>query len=94
MNKQLFSNYAAKKIQMKALEEELELMKPEILKEMGDNEEVEIEGGVFTITKKRNWTYPEEIKKQDEALKAKKKEAEQLGTAEYTETIYPTFKAK
>lgn len=92
MNKQIFAQYAAKKITIKALEEELDAMKPELIEAMADHDEVETAEGLFVKTSKRTWTYPADIQKEEDALKAKKKESEQTGTATYNELIYPMFK--
>lgn len=94
MTKEKFKRYAELKVQEKQIKAEIDILSPEILEEMGDNDQVETEQGVFTKGSRRSWTYPEEIEKEAEALKEKKKVAEQTGTATSEEIFYPIFKGK
>lgn len=95
MNKETFVRYAELKNEIKRLENEIEVLQPIIMAEMGENEEVEVAGvGLFTIGKRRTWEFPENIKDIEGELKVMKKEAQQSGEAEYEENPYLTFRGK
>lgn len=94
MNKKLFAEYAALKIQEKEIDDKIKELSPLILEEMADHDEVKSEEGVFTKSSRRTWVYPEALAKEIGEVAAKKKEAEQTGTATYEEKFFPVFKAK
>lgn len=85
MDKQKLEEYAALKSQIKALEALAEPLKKEIEESMiaSELEEVSFDSGKIALQSKKRWTYPQEIVTEEENLKAKKKAAEQLGTATF-----------
>lgn len=85
MDKTKLEEYASLKMQIKALEVLAEPLKKEIEEAMiNENlEEVSFDSGKVALQSKKKWTYPAEIVEKEEALKAEKKAAEQLGTATY-----------
>lgn len=96
MNTQILDQYATKKLQLIAIEEELEALKPQVVAAIQEQEADQIDhaAGLFSLQARRSWTYPLEIQLQEENLKAEKKQAEQLGTATYSEKPVLVFKAK
>jgi len=92
MNKSLLERYAIVKAEISKLEDEIVELQPQIILDMGDNEEVEFNGiGKFSIGKRRKWVFPADIVLAKETLKEKETEAQQLGTASYTENPYLIF---
>lgn len=95
-NKDKLNEYASIKKDIKILEAKAELLNPEILElmEASGAEEIEIgDMGKLSMGSRRNWKYPADVISWEEDLKAKKKEAEQRGTAQYTEKKYVIFKS-
>jgi len=92
----IFDQYAAKKLQLVALEEELDALKPQVIAAIQEQEadQVEHSSGLFSLQARRTWTYPLEVQLQEENLKAEKKQCEQIGTATYSEKPVLVFKAK
>jgi len=93
--KTVLNKYAELKLQIKALEAEADELSPTVLGLMQDNQvgEIEINNlGKLSISSRRTWIYPEEIKRKEDQLKDSKKEAERLGTADYTEKFFTMFK--
>ena len=98
MDKSKLEEYGRLKLEIKQLDERVKALQPEITEmiiESGyEDEGVEVDGlGVFTITKRREWTYPAEVKELETEYKKAKKMAEQDGSAEYTENKSVMFKA-
>jgi len=93
MKKELFERYAELKAAEKEIKTEIDELNPQVMEEMGDNEEVETEFGKFTRASRRKWTYPPAIKTAEDDLKVAKKTAEQVGDATYEENYYLLFKA-
>ena len=85
MNKDKFDRYAELKRIVTEAERELGELKGTIIEMMGDNDEVQTDSGTFIIQKRRTWTYPVELQKQAEKLKADQQEAQRLGNATYVE---------
>lgn len=97
--KELFLQYAGLKSRMSELEDQLEQLKPEIataIEQMNPLDKiVEVDGvGTFSLTAKRKYVYPAGVVQLEDQLKQAKKEAEAKGTATYTITEYPLFKAE
>lgn len=92
MNKAIFEQYAELKIAEKEIKEKIDALQPEVMAEMGENEEVETDMGKFIIGTRRSWNYPEAIKTAEADIKVAKKTAEQTGDATYTENPYLLFK--
>jgi hypothetical protein len=91
----VLKEYAVIKAEIKALEEKAETLNPSVLAIMQDADVEELtltDLGKLTLGSRRAWTYPEPILEKEKALKAEKKEAEQLGTATYEEKQYVIFK--
>jgi len=96
MNKDKIKEYCELKQKVKALESELDVLQPQVLEFMTSNEleELEIDGvGKISKASRRKWTYSPDIQDMESNLKAKKKEAEQIGEAQYVEKAYILFKA-
>lgn len=93
MKTELFNQYAELKLKIKELEEEVEILAPQVLEEMGENEEVSSDFGTFVRANRRKWTYPEVLVEFEADVKAKKKQAEQVGDATYEEVPYLVFKS-
>lgn len=93
--KDILKKYADLKIAIKDLELQTEELNPQILEYMQNEnlEEIPTSVGKFILSGRRTYTYSAEIKKIETDLKTKKKEAEALGTAEFVEKKYLTFKA-
>lgn len=96
--KELFLQYAGLKARMSELEDQLEQMKPEIATAIAQmnplDKIVEVDGvGTFSLSAKRKYVYPISVVELEDKLKQAKKEAEAKGTATYTVTEYPLFKA-
>lgn len=96
INENLLADYAELKTQEKAVAEKLKELAPQIVEQMGKNEAEEIETsyGKFSISKRRSWTYPEDLMARETVLKADKKKAEQVGTATYEETPFLVYRAE
>ncbi len=98
-NKELIEEYARLKQEEKAVALRLEELKPQVfetLESTGLDREHPIELssiGTFSLGVRRTWKYTPEVLKAEAILKAKKKEEEQLGTAEYVENPYLIFKS-
>lgn len=93
--KDLLNKYAELKLKAKALEQELEELNPQVLSIMQETavEEIEVgDLGKLTMASRRTWVYPEFIQEKEKELKKEKKEAEQTGTADYSEKHYVMFK--
>lgn len=94
MNPTKFAQYAALKQEMKQLEAEMEKLQPEVIAEMGENQEVETEWGNFILGTRRKWTFPPAIEEARTQLKEQEKNSQQLGDATYTENSYLIFSSK
>jgi len=92
-DKAKFERYAELKNDIKRLEEEITALAPEVMVEMGEVDELSTEFGMFTVGKRRKWTYPKDVEKATEDAKNAQKEAQQLGTATFEENPYLIFKA-
>lgn len=93
--KDILNKYAELKLKAKALDQELEELNPQVLEIMKESavEEIEVgELGKLTMASRRTWVYPEFIQTKEKELKQAKKEAEQTGTADYSEKHYVMFK--
>ena len=87
--------YAQLKLEVAKLEEELELLKPEVVTYIQDQgaEQVTHDAGIFLLQTRRTYKYPEEVASLEAKLKEDKKTSEQLGTATYTEKVILVFKS-
>jgi len=93
--KDILNKYAYLKLKVKALEEEMDELNPQVLEIMKESavEEIEVgDLGKLTMASRRTWIYPEFIQEKEKELKREKKEAEQTGTADYSEKHYVLFK--
>jgi len=84
MTKDLLTRYSTLKAQIKALEAEVEEIKPTIVSEMESEAMDEVllpNVGKLYFKERRIWTYPEVIDTLEKQLKADKKVAQQKGTA-------------
>lgn len=101
MTRELWLQYGALKIKAKAIDEELEMLKDQMLKEViaekGDSKESislkELPGYTFNITTKTAYKYSDYVLASELALKDRKKEEEQKGLyQDKTETPVLVFK--
>lgn len=84
--------YAELKGKVKALEDELKALQPEILadlkertKELADKS-IRFEFGTFSITERKTWEYTEMLMEKEKELKESKKAEELAGIAKVTVT--------
>lgn len=83
----LYSEYADLEVQIAALEAKKEQLRPHIVKMMIDEglDKIETALGKFSISKRKVWSYPEEVTAINEEFKAAKAKAESTGEATYEE---------
>ena len=88
MKTELMERYALLDSQMKALSNEKDELKVQIIKELIAEgvEKVETGLGKFTVSKLKSWTYPGYVEDANETYKTLKAKAEQTGEAKYVET--------
>lgn len=95
--KEILRNYASLKERISKLEDEIDLLKPQIeviIVELNPTDNiVEAEWGMFSLVPKRKYTYTEATKEAEKALKARKADEEATGEATYTVNPYVLFKA-
>ena len=96
MTKASFDRYADIKTQIKALEEEAETLKPQILAEMHEagSDKVEHEFGNFVITKKKTWQFSDRYDSMKDVLKQLESDEKADGTATFEEMEILMFKEK
>lgn len=84
----IFEEYAVVESQIAALEVKKEQLRPFILKQMIDDgiDKLETAVGKFSVSKRKTWTYPEEVLEIGENFKEAKAKAESTGDATYEET--------
>lgn len=84
----LYEEYALLESEIAALEQKKDQLRPHILKMMVDGgvDKLETAVGKFSVTKRKTWTYPEEVVEIGEEFKAAKAKAESTGEATYEET--------
>lgn len=93
MNEKL-KQFAELKARIKILEDEADLLKPEVLMAMEENklDQAEVEGiGAISLATLKKWTYTDEISGLEKRLKEEKKKEEQLGLATFVESHYIKF---
>lgn len=91
----VYEEYASNALQIKALEEKQDQLKPLII-EMMDSEKIEkleTSLGKFSITNLKKWTYTEKVTEMSEALKAQKAKEESTGDATFDEVPSLRFTA-
>lgn len=83
----IYEEYASLDAQIAALESKKEQLRPHILKSMIEQglEKIETAVGKFSVSKRKVWTYPEEVLSIGEQFKAEKAKAESTGEATYEE---------
>lgn len=97
MDKDLLTQYAEIKKEIKMLESKLEEIQPEVMQSFIDNEleELELKGyGTFIVAKKRKYIYSPTVQHLEVDLKEQKKLEEQNGDADYVENPYLVFKGQ
>lgn len=73
--------YEEIKLAIRELEEEAEVLKPQIIKAMPDQVEVAGESGIFVVQKRPTWKFSEKHKEKKEALKELEAEEKAKGIA-------------
>lgn len=88
-----YERYAELKNLVAEAEIEIKEINKEILDELRELgvEEFPTDFGKFVLSKRKKWIYPEEVIRLEEEYKAKKKESEQIGTADYLEAVELRF---
>ena len=88
------ARYAELKLLIKNLEAETDELRPAIVSHMqaSEAEEMNTDFGKFILSKRRTWTYPEDVLALEQTFKKAKKGAEGLGTATYVENPVLMFK--
>ena len=84
----LYGEYAKLEAEISALELKKEQLRPHIIKQMVDEgiEKTDIGVGKFSVSKRKVWTYPDEVLDIGEQFKAAKAKSESTGEATYEET--------
>ena len=92
---QALLRYEELKIQIKAIEKEIEPLKPIVKELVVDGEKLHTPTGLgaFELKKRDNWTFSQEIQDQEQDLKDVKKEAIAKGEATSDPTVYVEYKA-
>lgn len=94
--KDVLNNYAEIKKEIKALEAKADLLNPQVLEVMRQQEAEEVtigEMGKLSLGSRRTWKYSKFITEKEEDIKKAKKIEEQTGTADYVEKHYVIFTA-
>lgn len=96
MNKSLFEQYAKLKLTEQSVKEQLDELKPAILSELAtvDDQAVELEAGVFSVVKRKRWSYTDKVKTTEQVLKELKAEEEAKGIATFVEDRTVMFRGK
>lgn len=91
--KEDIKRYAELTLELRKINAEMEALKTKFKREMeeADVEVAESEFGTVTIYKRRKYIYPEKIVVAEMNLNTMKEEAEQTGTATYSESEYLRF---
>lgn len=101
--KEILSQYASAKVSASEAKDIIDTLKDSVVDivvkytggEKGDK--FKHESGNFSISKRRTYAYPQEVKDLElelkDKIKAIKTESEQIGSGEYEETVSLTFKA-
>ncbi len=82
-----YEQYAVIDAQIKALENQKEELRNDILNDMKEKGEEAVETGVgkFTVARRKTWVYPEKVTDLGDKFKAAKAKAESTGEATFTE---------
>lgn len=93
MSSDTYTQYAAIVEEMAHLEEKKAALRVLILSDMQekDQEKVETVLGKFSIQRRKKWAYPDAVKEKEEAFKIAKINAEENGTATFTESELLVF---
>jgi hypothetical protein len=96
MNKENLNRYAELKAQIKALEAEVDDLKPGILAEMKASEadKVDHDAGTFTVSRRKSWTFTPKVESIRESLKTAEADEKADGSATFEETEFLLFKEK
>ncbi|MGI8933211.1 MAG: hypothetical protein ACR2FS_03970 [Phormidesmis sp.] len=82
------NKYAKLKRQIIALEAQLKELQPELLLVLSEAGSVSAKNSMFSLKKRKRWTYPAKVLQLAEKLKVAKQQTEAAGTATCTETTY------
>jgi len=94
MEEQL-QEYASIKVKMKELEKREKELKPIVLQSVIENgDPIKKDYGTFVKAVKHNWVYSTGLREEEEQLKIKKLNEQELGLAKDKPTEYLTFKAR
>ena len=95
MNKSLFVQYAELDSSIKALEEEKNALKPQVIEEIKKSgaEKIESDFGNFTIVSKNTYSYSSKVNEAETKLKTLKKKEEADGTAKAKVTEFLYFRS-
>ena len=96
MNTETIKKYESIKLDIKALEAQLDAIEPDV-KEMLANcgvDQIETEKGKFYFTTRKTWKYTDAVKTKEVEVKELKKTEEETGVATATESKSLTYRAK
>ena|SRR3990167_8162276 len=93
MDKKLLKKFVSVTEQIKILEDQRDILKEMVLKEMRSNkiEKAETTMGIFTIAKRLSWQYSEAVAKIKEKLKLTEIREQNSGVAKSSVTEYIRF---
>lgn len=96
IDKKTLARYAELKVSISEMNDELDLLKDEIvagMKEVGADK-LDADYGTFSLASKKTWKYSPAVESLNEQLDTTKKQEQADGTAECEENKYLVFKAK
>lgn len=96
MNTETIKKYEAIKLEIKALEAQLDALEPEVTEMLANcgADQIETDKGKFYFTTRKTWKYTEAVKLKETEVKELKKQEEESGKAEVTESKSLTYRAK
>ena len=84
------------RIAERQIADKIEALLPDVYKEveaLPTGAELEVSVGKFSVTRRREWTFPPEIEVKEKEIKSIKDKMKQTGEATYIENVGVTFTA-
>lgn len=96
MNTETIKKYESIKLEIKALEAQLEAIEPEVSEMLANcgADQIETDLGKFYFTTRKSWKYTDAVKAKETEVKELKKKEEEEGVAIATESKSLTYRAK
>jgi len=93
MNKELFAQYAELKLQQRDVEAQIEKISPQLVNQMVDGgaDKVQTDAGTFVIVHRKQWSFTDKVKHQEDVLKTIKENEMANGDATFVERPTLTF---